>query len=273
MKVKDSMSRRPQTVSPDATLVDARELMLWGKIRHLVVTSDMDIVGIISARDIADHQARTGESIYSNPSDTVSVAMTDSVETIGPYDELREASYRMAARKLGCLPVVEDGELVGMLTTNDVLASTSCPVVPEDNNRPTVLDAMTESPKTINEGDALLEAVARMQEFQIRHLPVVDSEHVVVGMLSDRDLRTAFGNPQEVLSQWSSSDARLRVRDWMTSPALTATPTDDCISTARRFAKSSIGALPVVDPDGHIIGILSYVDVLRALADYAQTIA
>lgn len=268
------MSKPARSVAPLDTLVHARELMLWGKIRHLVVISGGELVGLLSERDIAEHQARRGESIFSSPGDTVSMAMEEHVETIGPDEELAVAARRMAGRKIGCLPVLLDGEVIGMLTTTDILAAAaSRDIIARSRRSPLVKDAMSTNPKTIHQSDSLLDAVARMQQYQIRHLPVVSSQGQVRGMISDLDLRTAFGNPRDALEQLSTANELLKVRDWMSSPAVTVSPGELCVVAARLFATSSISALPVVDLDERLVGILSYVDVLRALADYAEQAA
>ena len=88
MNVSDVMTRAPIAVSPDQTLIHARDVMLYTDARHLPVTRDAELLGVISARDISAHQARTGESLASSPNDTVSMAMNSPAVTIAPTDSL-----------------------------------------------------------------------------------------------------------------------------------------------------------------------------------------
>lgn len=101
-----------------------------------------------------------------------------------------------------------------------------------------------------------------MQRYRIRHLPVVDGEHRVIGMLSDRDLRPLFGD-----SARTQDVEGFRVKDWMSNRVISAGPNDTCRFAARIFSDRSIGALPIVDEQMHLVGILSYVDVLRVLTE------
>ena len=264
------MSPFPRMVSPEDTLVYARDLMLWGEYRHLLVASKGDLVGVLSMGDIAQHQARTGESIFSNPSDTVAMAMTPEPETVAPADDLEDICRRMAKGKLGCMPVIRSGGVIGIITTIDVLAASAGRTKEKAPDGPTVGEAMTRQPKTINSNDSLMDAANRMRTYQIRHLPVVDGEEQVVGILSDRDLRAAFGNPEAAALRDSAADEELKVRDWMSRPAITVEPGESCVTAARLFANRSIGALPVVGAEDRLVGILSYVDVLRSLATHIE---
>lgn len=88
---------------------------------------------------------------------------------------------------------------------------------------------------------------------------------MVVGMLSDRDIRTVVGNPLRFVTAPYSMRA-LYVRDAMTAAPATIPADCELNELATRFADAKIGALPVVDRDARLVGIVSYVDVLRALA-------
>jgi acetoin utilization protein AcuB len=112
------------------------------------------------------------------------------------------------------------------------------------------------------------DAVELMRARKIRHLPVVDGESRLVGIVTDRDLRqvvfdpTMFGgdgDPGETLMA-------LTVRDVMTWGVVTVRPTTDIRQAARLMHERKIGALPVVE-DGRVVGLLSETDVLRALQE------
>ena len=118
---------------------------------------------------------------------------------------------------------------------------------------------------TISETDCLGDARLAMARANIHHLPVV-TDGRLVGMLSERDVRTAIGDPIQFLEARSRSDAQYHVQDVMTRPAETVPFDQPLLEVARRFADERIGALPVVDRFGAVIGIVSYVDALRVLA-------
>jgi CBS domain-containing protein len=125
---------------------------------------------------------------------------------------------------------------------------------------------MTREPATTHPDDYLLDAAARMQELGVRHLPVVDGQDRVLAMLSDRDVRSAIGDPARALgSPHIVSIDLLKVRDAMSQPAVTTSGERSCREIGRLFADRAIGAMPVVDDDGKLLGIVSYIDVLRVL--------
>ena len=122
-------------------------------------------------------------------------------------------------------------------------------------------------PASVHEGDHLLDAAARMQQLRVRHLPVVDSERRVVGMVSDRDVRTAVGDPGRAFERGQPVALELmRVADVMSRPIIAAASDLTCAEAAALFVDARIGALPVVDGDDRLVGIVSYVDLLRPLA-------
>lgn len=264
MKIRDIMRPGPLTIAVTDSLGSAQRTMARSHIRHLPVIDKNTIVGMLSERDVLAARARAGadEDWWAQP---VSSAMSAPVETAAPDDSLTEIAGRMAASKLGAMPVVEMGKLLGLATVSDVLdAEVREAMAPAPIRVATAADAMTPWPYTVGPEAVLGDAVAKMFDHHIRHLPVVDTRQNIVGMLSERDVRTAVGDPMQYLEM--RGPVRLRVRDVMTRPVV-AVPFDrPLVEIARAFADHQIGALPIVDKFGALIGIVSYVDTLRMLA-------
>ncbi|HXH95216.1 MAG TPA: CBS domain-containing protein [Thermoanaerobaculia bacterium] len=113
MRIQDVMSKRVVSIAPKATISDARETLRTVEIDHLVVVSGKQIVGVIAGKDLA----RAGDE------QPVENAMTRDVVTIEPEATLRHAAGVMRGRAIGCLPVVDDERLVGIVTTSDLLTA------------------------------------------------------------------------------------------------------------------------------------------------------
>jgi len=131
----------------------------------------------------------------------------------------------------------------------------------------TARDLMTESPTVIDVTATLRSAVERLQALDVRHLPVVDSDGALVGMISDRDLRGLtfpyFIAGENVSAVRTALDAS--VASIMSSDVIAVDEEADAAEIVDLMLDNKIGAVPVVDSDGQLVGIVSYVDVLRAL--------
>ena len=120
MLVKDIMKRPVITIGPQATLREAHQLMWERGIRHLPVLDEGRLVGIITDRDI-----RLATSVLRpNPLSCdarIYEVMKRPVLTADPLDPVEDAARLMREEKVGCLPVVEGKELVGIITGIDLL--------------------------------------------------------------------------------------------------------------------------------------------------------
>jgi CBS domain-containing protein len=170
----------------------------------------------------------------------------------------------MAAKRIDCLPVVEEGRLVGIISTTDVLAERGRLFFKSGRVAvPSVATVMRPSKYTVRPDDDLFGAIATMVEKDVRHLPVVDDRARVVGMLSDRDARAAVGDPLEVLREGAAALSGKCVEDAMTASPAVIGADASLADLASYLLDERIGALPVVDDDDRLVGVVSYVDLLR----------
>ena len=133
-----------------------------------------------------------------------------------------------------------------------------------------VSQSMTKELITIGKETGILEIRKTMDENKVRHLPVVDDAGLLLGMVTDRDVRSAM--PKIVLDDSDSGEARerlssLKARDIMTSDLITVPPTYTLQDVLILFQQYHFGALPVVDEQGHLEGIISTRDLLRAFVN------
>ncbi|HEX9756954.1 MAG TPA: CBS domain-containing protein [Nitrospiria bacterium] len=130
MKVKELMQTKVKTVSPEDKVDKVFLLFNFERIRHLPVVEKKKVVGIVSDRDLKKMMGslktrkvftQKGETYVTLKSRKVKTFMSRGVVTISPNAEAVEAAALMAKRKIGGLPVVKGGVLVGIITATDIL--------------------------------------------------------------------------------------------------------------------------------------------------------
>ncbi len=117
--IDEIMTTNPYTLSETDTLEDARTLMTEKKIRHIPITDqDKKLQGLVTQRDIL--QATDPDA---QQQDGVKLAdiMIKHVSVINTSDSLRQAALFLQSHKYGCLPVVGDDRLVGIITDSDFI--------------------------------------------------------------------------------------------------------------------------------------------------------
>lgn len=126
-RVRDIMQKGPITISASERLSTVEDIMTLGHVRHMPVVQGGKLLGVVSERDLL----RASLSILSEHRDEERRAFLHVVEiarvmstppiVVGPDAAIEEAAQIMAEKKIGCLPVLEGDELIGMLTETDVL--------------------------------------------------------------------------------------------------------------------------------------------------------
>ena len=128
-----------------------------------------------------------------------------------------------------------------------------------------VAELMAGSLVTIGHDATVADAWSIMRTRQVRHLPVLDADRRLIGMLTDHDLRLVILERclQEEPGRLGHVLARLRVNEIMTWGVVTVAPEADIRDAARTMHDRKLGALPVADA-GRVVGMLTATDVIRA---------
>lgn len=276
MKVRDVMQTHVTVVRDDESLALAQQLMFLAEIRHLPVLDSQTrrVVGMLSERDLLRAASLPGD----RTTQRVREFMVSPAEHIHPHAELADAAADMTTKRLGCLPVIDAGELVGLITRADVLSvlaqyPTDYRSPPRSLRPPPTAAIMHPEPLAVRPESPLLPLAASMASRGLRHACVVDDEGRVVGIVSDRDIRRVLGDPLRALEGERMPEA---LRELTVAPVMTRNPRtidqDEPFTNALPvLVMQRVGALPVVDGRGRLRGILSYLDVLKALAMYVPT--
>ena len=268
MRVGEVMTRKVRTLSQYESIDLAAAVLRFWTFRHLPVVDVNDhVVGMVTPADLLE-AARDGGDLKDEP---VSRVMKQPVVTAHEDEPVQAALERMVKERVHALPVLGAGDrLVGIVADQDLLAAVAGgrPVVPTLQD--VVVDVvMTRQPVTVEPETSLGDAAQHLLRGGFRHLPVVDREERLVGMVSERDLRARLGSELEGLPHARLDTLTLPVSEAMTPDPLTVRAGTPLTEVLQLFTEERIGAIPVVDESETLLGIISYVDVLRWLRDRA----
>lgn len=116
LRMQDIMNTNVKTVKPTESADNAYNLMQTHEIHHLVVADTSGIVGVVSERDLG---GKRGASLRKNQN--VADLMVEKPVTAKPNDTFRQAANKLRGYHIGCLPVVENGKVKGIVTITDLL--------------------------------------------------------------------------------------------------------------------------------------------------------
>jgi len=252
MKVKDIMSKA-YVVDKSDRISEALDLMHKYHSRRLIVKNKDRIQGIITLRSICGELGSRRK--YNHPPSLFHVvdALSNDYALVGPQDEASKAVD--ALKSVGCVIVVDDG-IVGQVTTKDVLGH----FVPYGAVAAVMKDPIVAPP------DARVAYIRKiMIEKGASRVPIMDGQ-TLVGMISETDVANAMRSikkhsPQ---SRQDNNVELLIAMDIMRADVITAKPEMTLKEAAKIMVDNDIGALPVMDGHGHLIGMITRRDILQA---------
>jgi CBS domain-containing protein len=125
--VREIMMGSPVTLKPDDTLDLASDIISLGRFRHIPVVENGKLIGIISERDLMGAAAVRIFGLKQKSKSAllkcvlIKDIMKKRVITVEPDTPIKDAAHLMADKKIGCVPVLSEGALVGLVTTTGVL--------------------------------------------------------------------------------------------------------------------------------------------------------
>lgn len=192
-KVGDAMTKKPITILPDSLMPKAARIMLENKITALPVIEDGKLIGILTNSDLL--RFILAEYPGLKKSILVNQYMTDEVVTVEPFTSLLEAHRLMGTKRIRSLPVIKNGEMVGMVTRTDLMSSDPSRLASRNNQEASlkiltqpVEKVMTSHVVSISPDAPLVEAARLMLENKFHSLPVLDQEKKLVGIITESDL-------------------------------------------------------------------------------------
>jgi acetoin utilization protein AcuB len=132
-----------------------------------------------------------------------------------------------------------------------------------------VVDVMTKNPLSVTPLETIGQADELMTEHKIRQLPVINDGELV-GIITDRDIRSFLSGSLLSTPEAREKALNVNVRDVMTTEPLTMAPDDELQEAVELLIEEKIGGIPVVDKTEGLVGIVTYVDVLRCFLNRLQ---
>jgi CBS domain-containing protein len=132
-----------------------------------------------------------------------------------------------------------------------------------------VVDVMTEAPLTVTPSVTVGHVEELMAEHDIRQLPVVQGKELV-GVVTDRDVRSILSGPLVLDPDGREKALKTLVGDIMTADPISISPSDGLQKALTVLIEEKVGGVPVVDAGAGLVGIVTYVDLLRCFLNRIQ---
>jgi CBS domain-containing protein len=278
MKAADVMSSPVRTVSPADTVAHARRLMIRYRISRLLVVEDGELSGILTKKDLA-YRLRQGEPAWRRrPIDSIPVSIVSVKDpvTVRPGSGIREIAAVFVANGISSVPVVENDEILGIVTKSDLMTS----ALFRQLSGP-VSDVM-EDVVTVSRLHSLDHVIDVMSERNDK-VVVVNNDGSIAGIITETNL--AFFDMIHKIPAHAQKDVAVRRRnppggsrlkeafavspvtaeDIMTSPVQTTGPSTPLNRAIESMNRHSINSLVVVD-DNDLAGIIKRDDIIREVA-------
>ncbi|MBT8507490.1 hypothetical protein AZH53_03490 [Methanomicrobiaceae archaeon CYW5] len=251
MKVVSDLMRTLPPLKSGDPITKARQMLRDGDFRELYIQDDAGtIAGIIDISDVL--------MVSDTRSNLTLASLMRPAPVVGEDVSVEEALLVIRDARTDSAGVVRpDGELLGAVLLSDLF-----PIVMSRQNPTGIIeDYMTKRVVTCGEDEFLYRVYAMITESGYDGLPVIRGKgREIVGIISRRDLL------QGHIKNSITSRHRTPVQMIMVTPPIIAFRGDTVRDAAEAMIKHDISRLPVIEPDGTVIGIISRQDILRALS-------
>lgn len=262
MEVSQIMTE-PITIDKDQRLSYALDLLDKKGVDRLIVMEDGSLKGILTYADIADRLGVSKVVAVSIGRLHVSSAMTDTVITTTPSDDVTEVAKMMLDRGMSGCPVMDDDKLVGVISKKEITE------LVKKFEEVYVKDLMTtEQLLVVNPVERLVKARLEMLTAGYSGLPVTDGGRVL-GLLTERSVAEAMARfSVEVPDKYRANQVRqIRVVDAMIKQPPLTSPDISIAEAATMMLDANLNTLPVVGEGNRLMGIISSTDFTRFVAN------
>ncbi|MCC7551955.1 MAG: CBS domain-containing protein [Methanobacterium sp.] len=278
MKVEDVMNEEVVLAGENEQVSHARNLMLkHGYSRILVVDQQGKPVGILTEKDLIRKMRANGPKWKRRTIDNISIrrVMTPHPVTITPFREIREAVELMIKNDISSIPVVDEDEVVGIVTKSDLMDF----YLQKYTGKWKVSDLMTSEVITVNENHSIGHVISVMDDKKIGKVIVV-RDNEPVGIITSANI--SFANVEDpetgvsvekiaFLRKIDGQEKRnvrevsmVTAGDIMTNHLIRIGQDEDAASAADIMVKKDVSGMPVVN-GSELMGIITKTDIIRGI--------
>lgn len=250
IEVKDVMVKEVITTSPATSIADAAIKMAQNNVSCVVVRDNNVNVGILSETDFI---RKTSEMSGDYGSITVEQVMSSPVITIPLCMSVLEASELMRSKNIKRLPVIDQGELVGIVSQTDLIQILSIYGTWKD-----VENIMSTDVAHIRHTATVAQAAELMADLRVSCVLIMEDDGSAIGIFTERDLL------KQIIAL-RRDPSRTIVTEVMSTP-LVSVPSDfSVLSAYKEMEKRRLRRLVVVDKEENVCGIVTQTDIFRAI--------
>jgi len=275
MQVEDLMSAPVYTVSADDTVGHVKNVMLKRKVSRVLVTDGGALVGLIAKYDLAKmlESSEAGWRRRNQDRTHAKAIMSKDLITTSPNASIQEAAREIVANRIGCLPVLKEDELIGILTETDLAAYFATM-----DSKVRVKTIMSDSFLTCHRHHSINHVLREMEASHIFRTIVQEGNGVPVGIITHTDLTFAkepFVSSKDIVMVRKSEHAGVQknryvrkvrqvAEDVMSEPLITVDSNARAVAAAQLMLSERLDAIPVVKGES-VAGIISKTDLVKRL--------
>lgn len=266
MKIKNIMSENVVSIDKNLNICDCLRMMYKDNLSRIPVTSTNEnkkvLVGIISEKDIAD---KLGSAKYGNMAPShfhVSTVMVKDLITVDEDDDLTDVAKVLIDKNIGAIPVLSDGEMVGIVTKSDFIYLCKAKAY----EKISVKDIMTSDIISISADDRLIHARKVIMDSKVGRL-LLTEDNELAGIITSKDIAKAFVSfRKHTPDKYQASQIKeLIAGDYMSTNVETISQDASIPQLADAMLETGYNGYPVVDYDDQIIGIVTQSDLLKLI--------
>ncbi|WP_265101236.1 CBS domain-containing protein [Methanobrevibacter ruminantium] len=260
------MSENVVSIDKNLNICDCLRMMYKDNLSRIPVTSTNEnkksLVGIISEKDIAN---KLGSVKYGNLAPShfhVSTVMVKDLITVDADDDLTDVANILIEKNIGAIPVLSDGEMVGIVTKSDFIYLCKAKAY----EKVSVKDIMTPDIISISANDRLIHARKVIMDSGVGRL-LLTEDNELAGIITSKDIAKALVSFRKHTPEkhMASKIKELVAGDYMSTNVQTISEDTSIPELADAMLETGYNGYPVVDSNDQIIGIVTQSDLLKLI--------